>query len=78
MSSEGGAGNGSARAMIASAASSSDREPALSANAREINVPDRSMTNVTLALPVCPRAPTGKNLLLAMCADSPAFQALTV
>jgi hypothetical protein len=56
--------------MIAIAASSSGREPALSASAREINLPERSMTNAILALPVCPHASTGKNLLLAMCADA--------
>ena len=75
MSSEGGAGNGWARAMIASAASSSDREPVLSANAREINVPDRSMTNVTLACRFAPVLQLEVACCLQYVADSLAFQA---
>lgn len=64
--------------MIVSAASSSACEPVLSANTREINLPDRSMVNATLALPVCPSPLAGKYLLLAICVAMLARQALAL
>jgi hypothetical protein len=53
----GGAGNGWARSTIAKASASSTGRPVLSSSQLEINLPERSTTKPTFAVPPLPTAP---------------------